>query len=78
MKLYASLEIDDDQLDKNPIFKALLQNLNVTKKEEPDKPELRGSKTKEFHVKVKEYVEKHPDVSYRDAMKRMKKNKSNE
>ena len=35
----------------------------------PIKVENRGSKTKELHKKIKEYIAKNPNVKYRDALK---------
>ena len=36
----------------------------------PSKPvENRGSKTKELHKRIKEYIVKNPNIKYRDALK---------
>ena len=38
-------------------------------KQEIKPVENRGSKTKELHKKIKEYIVKNPNIKYRDALK---------
>ena len=40
----------------------------------PKKIEKRGSKTKDLHKKVKEYLTEHNDLSYKEALKLVGKN----
>ena len=40
----------------------------------PKKIEKRGSKTKDLHKKVKEYLAEHKDLSYKEALKLVGKN----
>ena len=48
------------------------ESLKTLTKPIEKKLENRGSKTKELHVKIKEYLKTHPEMSYRDALKNYK------
>ena len=39
-----------------------------------DKPDNRGSKTKEMHIKTKEYHEANPTLTYRECFVKVSKN----
>ena len=47
---------------------------NYLESKTPKKIEKRGSKTKDLHKKVKEYLTEHKDLSYKEALKLVGKN----
>lgn len=58
-----------DELNK---FELSIKPFLDSQKQLNEKVEKRGSKTKEFHNKVREYIKNNPDVKYRDALKNYK------
>jgi len=62
----------EDLINWNKQFGKLADKKPVTN--ESDKPDNRGSKTKEIHAKTKEYHQANPTLSYRDCFVKVSKN----
>jgi hypothetical protein len=63
----------EDLLNWNKQY-AKLSNKKTETINKPDKPDNRGSKTKEIHLKAKEYHQANPTLSYRDCFVKVSKN----
>lgn len=65
----------EDLVNWNKQFGKLANKKPVAKESgKPDKPDNRGSKTKEMHTRAKEYHQANPTLNYRECFVKVSKN----